>query len=305
LLSGEAGIGKSRLTAALLERLTEEPHTRLRYFCSPQHTDSALYPIISQMERAAEFVHDDTLQAKLDKLDVVLERTSTSKQEAGLFAEMLSLANNGRYPVLELTSEQRRQRTLEALVSQVQTLTHQSPVLMIFEDAHWSDPTSLEVLGRIVDRVRSLPVLLLVTFRPEFDPPWLGRPYVTALTINRLAERDISAMIDRVVGNKLPSRHLDGSAPVHVVYAYSLRKLRGSKGRSRRTCCADGRKRRKGMEGWRNVGASLAFCCDRQDLGRGPNAHFGYHRMAVDRIDSVYAVVLITFGKSLCGTKPI
>ena len=116
---------------------------------------------------------------------------------------MLSLPNDGRYPALDLAPEQRRQRTLEALISQVEALTHSSPVLMVFEDAHWSDPTSLEVLGRIVDRIRSLPVLLLVTFRPEFDPPWLGRAYVTALTINRLAERDISAMIDRVVGNKV------------------------------------------------------------------------------------------------------
>jgi class 3 adenylate cyclase/predicted ATPase len=202
LLSGEAGIGKSRLTAALLERLTTEPHIRLRYFCSPQHTDSALYPVIGQMERAAGFVHDDTPQAKLDKLDAVLARTSTSKQDTALFAEMLSLANDGRYPTLDLTAEQRRQRTLETLVSQMEALTGQNPLLMIFEDAHWTDPTSLEVLGRIVDRIRSLPVLLLVTFRPEFDPPWLGRAYVTALTINRLAERDISAMIDRVIGNK-------------------------------------------------------------------------------------------------------
>jgi predicted ATPase len=203
LLSGEAGIGKSRLTAALQERLAGEPHTRLRYFCSPQHTDSALYPVIGQMERAAKLAHDDTAQAKLNKLDAVLTQTSTRIEDAALFAEMLSLPNDGRYPILELTSEQRRQRSLEALVSQVQTLTHQSPVLMIFEDAHWIDPTSLEVLGRIVDRVRSLPVLLLVTFRPEFDPPWLGRPYVAALTINRLAERDIGVMIDRLVGNKL------------------------------------------------------------------------------------------------------
>jgi class 3 adenylate cyclase/predicted ATPase len=203
LLSGEAGIGKSRLTAALLERLANEPHTRLRYFCSPQHTDSAFYPVIGQMERAAGFVYDDTPQVKLNKLDAVLAQTSTSKQDAGLFAEMLSLPNDGRYPALDLAQEQRRQRTLEALISQVEALTHSSPVLMIFEDAHWTDPTSLEVLGRIVDRIRSLPVLLLVTFRPEFDPPWLGRAYVTALTINRLAELDISAMIARVVGNKL------------------------------------------------------------------------------------------------------
>ena len=115
LLSGEAGIGKSRLTAALLERLAAEPHTRLRYFCSPQHTDSALYPIIGQMERAAGFAHDDTPQAKLDKLDAVLAQTSTSKQDAALFAEMLSLPNDGRYPALELAPQQRRQRTLEAL----------------------------------------------------------------------------------------------------------------------------------------------------------------------------------------------
>ena len=115
LLSGEAGIGKSRLTAALLERLASEPHTRLRYFCSPQHTDSALYPIIGQMERAAGLAHGDTAQVKLDKLDALLAQTSTSKQDAALFAEMLSLPNDGRYPALELTSEQRRQRTLEAL----------------------------------------------------------------------------------------------------------------------------------------------------------------------------------------------
>ena len=115
LLSGEAGIGKSRLTAALLERLASEPHTRLRYFCSPQHTDSAFYPIISQMERAAGLAHDDTPQAKLDKLDAVLAQTSTSSQDAALFAEMLSLPNDGRYPALELAPEQRRQKTLEAL----------------------------------------------------------------------------------------------------------------------------------------------------------------------------------------------
>jgi class 3 adenylate cyclase len=203
LLSGEAGIGKSRLTAALLERLTSEQHTRLRYFCSPQHTDSALYPVISQMERAAGFVHDDTPQAKLDKLDAVLAQTSTSTQEATLFAEMLSLPKDGRYPALELTPQQRRQETLEALILQVVALSRQNPVLMILEDAHWIDPTSLELLGRIVDRIPALRVLLIVTFRPEFEPPWIGRPYVTALTINRLGEGDIRTMINGVVGNKL------------------------------------------------------------------------------------------------------
>ena len=122
LVSGEAGIGKSRLTAALLERLSGEAHTRLRYFCSPQHTDSAFYPIIGQMERAAGLAHDDKPQAKLDKLDAVLAQTSTSPANAALFAEMLSLPNDGRYPALELAPEQRRQRTLEALTSQLAEL---------------------------------------------------------------------------------------------------------------------------------------------------------------------------------------
>src|SRR5262245_27859576 len=202
LLSGEAGIGKSRLTAALLENLATEPHARLRYFCSPQHTNSALYPIIGQMERAAGLVHDDTPQARLDKLDAVLAQTSTSIEDAALFAEMLSLPNDGRYPTLELTPEQRRQRTLDALILQVQALTRSSPVLMIFEDAHWADPTSREVLSRAVDRIAALRALLIVTFRPEFDPPWIGQPHVTALPINRLAQREVVAIIDHLVGNK-------------------------------------------------------------------------------------------------------
>ena len=202
LLSGEPGIGKSRLTAALLERLAAELHTRLRYFCSPQHTDSALFPIVSQMERAAGFVHADSGQVKLEKLDAVLARASTSKQDAALFADMLSLRNDGRYPTLELTPEQRRQKTLEALTAQMEALSRSNPILMIFEDVHWIDPTSLEALGRTVDRLRTLGVLLIVTYRPEFEPPWIGRPYVTALTLNRLGEREIAAMIDRVTGNK-------------------------------------------------------------------------------------------------------
>jgi predicted ATPase/class 3 adenylate cyclase len=202
LLSGEAGIGKSRLTAALLERLATEPHTRLRYFCSPQHTDSALYPIISQTERAAGLAHDDTTQAKLNKLDAVLAQTSTSIQDAALFAEMLSLPNDGRYPALNLAPEERRQRTQEALTAQLAGLTRQQPALMIVEDAHWVDPTSLEVFGRTVDQIKTLPVLLIVTFRSEFNAPWAGRSHVTSLALNRLGEREAAAIIARIVGNK-------------------------------------------------------------------------------------------------------
>ena len=202
LLSGEPGIGKSRLTAALLERLSGEAHTRLRYFCSPQHTDSAFYPVINQMERAAGFAHDDTAQAKLDKLDALLAQSFTPRQDAALFAEMLSLPNDGRYPALDLDPQQRRQKTLEALTSQLAELARRQPVLMIFEDAHWTDPTSLEAFGRTVDRIKTLPVLLIVTFRPEFNAPWMGQSHVTSLALNRLGEREAAAIIARLVGNK-------------------------------------------------------------------------------------------------------
>ena len=202
LLSGEPGIGKSRLTAALLERIGAEPHTCLRYFSSPQHSDSSLYPIISQMERAAGFAHDDSPQTKLDKLDAMLAQSSTSRQNAALLAQMLSLPNDGRYTTLELAAQQRRQQTLEALTAQLKSLSRSKPVLMIFEDVHWLDPTSLEALSRTIDRLKTLGVLLVITYRPEFEPPWIGRPYVAALNLNRLGEHEIIALIDRVIGNR-------------------------------------------------------------------------------------------------------
>jgi class 3 adenylate cyclase/predicted ATPase len=201
LLAGEAGIGKSRLTTAFVELLAGERHIRLRYFCSPQHTDSALYPIIGQVERAAGLVRDDALQVKLDKLDGLLKQTSTSAQHAALFADMLSLPNDGRYPAVELTPQQRRQRTLEALLLQLGALARSCPVLMVFEDAHWADPTSLELLGRAVDRIHTRSVLLIVTFRPEFEPGWIGQPHVTSLNLTRLAPREVGAMIDYILGN--------------------------------------------------------------------------------------------------------
>jgi predicted ATPase len=268
LIGGEAGIGKSRLTAELMERLGGEPHTRLRYFCSPQHTDSALYPIIGQMERAAGLAHDDSPQTRLDKLDAVLSQTSTSIQDAALFAEMLSLPNDGRYPTLDLTPQQRRQRTLEALISQLEALARQSPVLMVFEDAHWTDPTSLELFGRVADRAATLPMVLIVTFRSEFEPPWIGRAHVTALTLNRLGQPEVSSMIDEVVGNKplmpqrqqttwQPRRRAAPHAPPCVVTELSARHalsknmvegMRGSnQGRDRPGSCPAGFRARAGL----------------------------------------------------------
>ena len=154
------------------------------------------------MERAAGFAHGDAAQAKLDKLDAVLAQTSTPIRDAALFAEMLSLPNDGRYPALDLAPEERRQKTQEALTAQLAGLTRQRPVLMIVEDAHWVDPTSLEVFGRTVDQIKTLPVLLIVTFRPEFNAPWAGRSHVTSLALNRLGEREAAAIIARLVGNK-------------------------------------------------------------------------------------------------------
>ena len=185
-----------------MERLAAAPQSRLRCFCSPEHTGSALHPFIGQIERAAGFAHDDAPQAKLDKLDAMLAQTSTSTEERSLFAELLSLPNDGRYPILNLTPAQRRQKTLDALVSRIERLSRASPVLMVFEDAHWIDPTSLEALGRIIERIAANPALLLITFRPEFQPPWAGQPHVTDLALSRLAQRDVDAMINSVTGDK-------------------------------------------------------------------------------------------------------
>ena len=202
LISGEAGIGKSRLTAEFLERLPGEPHTRLRYFCSPQHTDSALYPIIDHIERAANFAREDDAKTRLDKLETVLSKSSMSNEDAALLAQMLSLPNDGRYPALDLAPHQRRQRTLAALARRIEGIARETPVLMVYEDAHWADPSSLEAIGLLVDKIEALRLLLFVTFRPEFVPPWAARPHVTALAINRLAPREVTALIDRVAGDR-------------------------------------------------------------------------------------------------------
>jgi predicted ATPase len=148
LLSGEAGIGKSRLTVALLERLGDEPHTRLRYFCSPQHTDSALYPAIAHLERAAGLRRDDTGEQRLERLEAVLLRATNEIAEiAPLLADLLSIPTDSRYPAAELTPQKRKQKTLQALVAQVEGLSGRAPVLMVFEDVHWSDPTPPWAIG--------------------------------------------------------------------------------------------------------------------------------------------------------------
>jgi class 3 adenylate cyclase/predicted ATPase len=205
LLCGEPGIGKSRLAAAVLDRIAAEPHFRLRYFCSPHHSDSALYPIIQRMERAAGFEPGDDVQARLDKLDTLLGQISTSAEDKAIFADLLSLPSGERYPKLDLTPQQRRRRTIEAMTRRLEALARQKPVLAVFEDVHWIDPTSLDVLSRMVDRIRKLPVLVIVTFRPEFEPTWAGQSHVALVMLNRLAAADCRAMLEQILGNaKLP-----------------------------------------------------------------------------------------------------
>jgi class 3 adenylate cyclase len=189
LVSGEPGIGKSRLTAALSQRIETEPHTRLRYFCSPHDQESALYPFIGQLERAAGFARDDTTATKLDKLEALLG-DGAEPGDISLIAEMLSLSGGERFPPLDLSPQKKKERTLAALLRQLQALARRQPVLMIFEDLHWIDPTSREVLDLTVEKITGLPVLLVATYRPEFQPPWVGQSQVTVIALNRLGRNE-------------------------------------------------------------------------------------------------------------------
>jgi class 3 adenylate cyclase/predicted ATPase len=211
LISGEPGIGKSRIIQALLERVSNEPHTRLRYFCSPHQQDTALYPTINQLERAAGFRRDDTDEQRLAKLEAVLgQATNDPSESVPLLAALLSIPTGDRYPPLDLTPQKSKEKTLTALTVQVEGLAARQPVLMVVEDAHWIDPTSLEWLDLTVDRVPRLPVLLSITYRPEFTPCWIGRSHVTAMVLNRLTHRQRTDMITRVTdGKALPNAIAD------------------------------------------------------------------------------------------------
>ena len=204
LISGEPGIGKSRLVAALAERIAGEPHTRLRYQCSPYDTNSALRPFIAQLERAAGFKADDTSEQRLDKLEGLLAMGASQVQAvAPLFAALLLIPFGERYPPLALSPTQQRRRTLAALLDQFEGLARRQPILLSFEDLQWADATSLELLDLTVERMRQLAVLALFTFRPEFEPPWVGLPNVSTLTLGRLDGHDVEGMVARVTGGRV------------------------------------------------------------------------------------------------------
>jgi class 3 adenylate cyclase/tetratricopeptide (TPR) repeat protein len=210
LLSGEPGIGKSRLTRSVLERPIDEPHTRLRYYGSPYHVNSALFPVIDQLERAAGFRPEDTAETRLDKLEAVLARATDDLAEVvPLIAALLSIPTGDRYPPVSLPPEVLKAKTFEAMLGQIEGLAKHQPVLMVFEDAQWIDPTSGELFGLVIDRIQHLPVLLLITFRPDFAPPWTGHAHVTSLSLSRLGQRQGARIVERLTGGKpLPAEVL-------------------------------------------------------------------------------------------------
>jgi class 3 adenylate cyclase len=203
LIAGEAGIGKSRLIAALEEQLHGENYARLRYFCAPHHRDSALHPIINQLERVIDFSRKASQAERLRKVRALVAPTEPPDDDVALIAQMLSLPGDG-LPALNLSPQRRKERTFEALDRQFKRIARTRPVLMVFEDAHWSDPTTLELFDLAVDAIQGLPVLFVATFRPEFRSRWLGRPGVIPITLSRLDRAQTAALV----------AHLEGPTPL-------------------------------------------------------------------------------------------
>ena len=211
LITGEAGIGKSRVLTALSERIGDEPHVRVRYQCSPHHVNDAFYPITSQIWHAARFVSGEPAAARLDKLEAMIARSGLEEKGiAPLVAALLSIPDEGRYPALEMAPAEQKERTITALMALFAGLAKDAPVLALLEDAHWIDPTSLDVFSRLIDQLPELRALLVITFRPEFAAPWVGRAHVASLQFNRFGRRQAQAMVAGVAGGKaLPVEVLD------------------------------------------------------------------------------------------------
>ena len=210
VLTGEPGIGKSHIAVALDERLQSEPHTKLRYFCSAHHTHSALFPFINQLERAAGFKHNNSPAQKLAKLDALLALSTDNPEHVAVLASLFALPIDNRFSLNDLTPQKRKEKIFEALLTQLDGLAARQPVLVIFEDVHWMDPTSLELLAATVEHVPQLRALLLVTARPHFMAPWLSYPHLTTIALTRLGRRDGAALVLGVTGGKtLPKEVMD------------------------------------------------------------------------------------------------
>jgi len=205
LLAGEPGIGKSRLTAALENNLKDDKHICLRYFCQPHHQGSALQPVLAQLQHAAGFDLDDPPSVRRSKLERLLGLNGAAIEP---FADLLGLGFGKIEGAMD--PQRTRRAILGGLIQRLEALTRESPVLMLFEDAHWADPTSIELLTLTIERVQTLPVLLVVTFRPDYQPPWTGLPHVTSLALNRLGRRERTKLVAYITGGKsLPPELLD------------------------------------------------------------------------------------------------
>ncbi|HEX7968487.1 MAG TPA: AAA family ATPase, partial [Stellaceae bacterium] len=209
LLSGEPGIGKSRIAAVMRERIEAEPHACLRYFCSPHHQDSALYPVVAQIERAAGIAHEDTPEVKLRKLEASLARSSLPKEHVARLVALVSPPTDTRHSLRETGPQARRKKTLAALLAQLEDLAASRPMLMVFEDVHWIDPTSLELLALVTERAQHLPLLLIITARPTFTAPWAGYAHAMMLSLTRLDRREAAALAVSVAGKALPEEVLE------------------------------------------------------------------------------------------------
>jgi tetratricopeptide (TPR) repeat protein len=203
LLTGEPGIGKSHIALAFGERLQSEPHVALRYFCSAHHTNSALFPFIGQIERAAGFERSDSPAQKLSKLDALVARSTADPEHVAVMASLFALPAGDRYGLHELSPQKRKEKTFAALLARLDRLAAEHPVFMIFEDIHWIDPTSLELLASTVEHVPQLRVLLLITTRSEFTPPWPSYPHTTTIPLTRLNRRAGAALVERVTSGKI------------------------------------------------------------------------------------------------------
>lgn len=209
LLSGEPGIGKSKIVEVLRERLAPERHTCFRYQCSPFHANSALFPLIEQLERYAGFARDDSAEQKLDKLESLFSTNHEATEQVALIAALLSLPTE-RYPALQLSPKEQKERTIAALVQQIVDASNKEPLLFLFEDLHWADPTTQETLAKLFQRIESTRLLAVLTTRPEVSPDWVGQSGVTALTLSRLSRREVAALaMETASGKPLPPPVMD------------------------------------------------------------------------------------------------
>ncbi|CAE6490881.1 tetratricopeptide repeat protein [Nitrosomonas nitrosa] len=204
LLSGEAGIGKSRIARSLRDRLANERYQSIQFQCSPYHSNTALYPATTFLRQAAGLASQDSAQAQREKLDAMARESGIENQDTvSLLADLLSIQGDHRAPPLTVSSETRKEMTLEALVQYLERLANRNPVLFILEDAHWLDPTTRDLLTRIIGRIRQMRVLLLITFRPDFKPVWAEYSHVTSLTLSRLPRRQSAELVVAMTGGKV------------------------------------------------------------------------------------------------------